>query len=161
LFVAPDPSGVEASYRRVHDRLWRSLFAFTGDADCASEAEAEALCQAIGRGTAIRDVDAWLWRAAFRIAGGVLAERRRTVELQEVLGPDGGGPPSTNDLPLVDFLDELSQLSEQQRAAVVLRHVGGFRPTEIAELLDSTPGSIRVQLHRAYAKLRSQQRSMP
>ena len=53
-----------------------------------------------------------------------------------------------------DALDLLATLSEQQRAAVVLRYAGGFTPTEIADLLGTSAGTIRVQLHRAHAHLR-------
>jgi len=35
-----------------------------------------------------------------------------------------------------------------------LRHVGGFTSTEIAELLDTSPTTVRVQLHRAHGSLR-------
>ena len=72
-------------------------------------------------------------------------------------GSDYGNAPAAAvqiDAPLADFLDLLHSLSSQQRAIVVLRYAGGFRPGEIAELLDTTSGSVRVQLHRAHQHLR-------
>ncbi len=51
-----DEGRVEAVYRSLHPRLWRSLLAFTGDAELASDAEAEAFAQALGRGEAVDDV---------------------------------------------------------------------------------------------------------
>lgn len=139
---------VEAAYRAIHPRLWRALLSFTGDAEVASDAESEAFTQAIRRGDAIDDVQAWVWRSAFRIAAGLLARRERS-------GPppdhhDGGPAPS-----VAEFLDLLGGVSTQQRAIVALRYVGGFTPTEIADLLDSSPGSVRVQLHRAHTTLRA------
>lgn len=140
---------VEDAYRRIHDRLWHALLAFTGDPHLASDAEAEAFSQAIRRGDVLEDVDAWVWSSAFRIAGGLLQDRIRI---------DGHGTAldglASEDVSLVEFVSQLSDLSPQQRAVVVLRYVGGFRPAEIAELLHSTPGSVRVQLHRAHAQLR-------
>ena len=59
---------VEAVYRAVHVRLWRSLLSFTGDPDLASDAEAEAFAQVMRRGDAVDDVAARVWRSAFRIA---------------------------------------------------------------------------------------------
>ena len=59
---------LEAVYRRDSDRLWRSLFAFAGDADIASDAVAEAYAQLLRRGDAVSDPAAWASRAAFRIA---------------------------------------------------------------------------------------------
>ena len=63
---------VEAVYRSDGDRLWRALYAFTGDEDVASDAAAEAFAQALRRGSAIRDVRSWVWRSAFQIARGDL-----------------------------------------------------------------------------------------
>lgn len=138
---------IEAVYRSDHDRLWRSLVAFTGDRELASEAEAEVFSQAFGRRDELIDPAAWIWKSAFRIAAGLMAGRRnRTVDL----GTDG----IELDHSLVEFIDLLSDLSEQQRTVVVLRYAGGFRPVEIAELLDTSAETVRVQLHRAHAHLR-------
>ena len=142
---------VEEVYRTQHERLWRSLLAYTGDADLAAEAAAETFSQALGRGRELRDPAAWIWRTAFRVAAGMLQDRRRRP------GPEIGGS-ATGETPLdgslVEFLDQLSTLSQQQRAAVVLRYAGGFTPAEIADLLGTTSSTIRVQLHRAHAHLR-------
>jgi RNA polymerase sigma-70 factor (ECF subfamily) len=139
---------VEATYREVHGRLWRALVSFTGDPEVASDAEAEAFAQALQRGDGIVDVAAWVWRSAFRIAAGMLAARSRR---REVLDFDRVAGASAS---LVEFVSLLGGLSDQQRACVVLRHVGGFTSTEIAELLDTSPTTVRVQLHRAHGSLR-------
>ena len=90
-----DQDRVEAVYRSVHPRLWRSLLAYTGDAELASDAEAEAFAQVLRRGDAVDDVEAWVWRSAYRIAVGsaggpveldrrpdrLLVRRRRPVRL--------------------------------------------------------------------------------
>ncbi|MEM9130698.1 MAG: sigma-70 family RNA polymerase sigma factor [Actinomycetota bacterium] len=149
---------LEDLYRTEHQRLWRSLVAFCGDRDLATEAEAEAFSQLVHRGDGVRDPKAWLWRAAFRIAGGLLAERNsRSRHLSSLESIDHGGSPATGavvDDSLAEFLDLLQSLSEQQRAVVVLRYAGGLTPTDIAELLGTSPGTIRVQLHRAHHHLR-------
>ncbi len=147
-----DAIRVEDAYRRVHPRLWRALFAYGGDVEIAGDAEAEAFTQAIRRGREIRDVDAWVWRCAFRIAAGLLQDRR-TLGLGDfhLDRPDGG----VEDRSVIVFLSQLDGLSDQQRAIVVLRYVGQFRPAEIADLLNTSPGSVRVQLHRAHTHLRS------
>ncbi len=141
---------VEDAYRRIHQRLWHALLGFTGDPEVASDAEAEAFTQAIRRGAGIDDVEAWVWRCAFRVAAGLLQDRARR-------DPGGWTDPSdigVLDSSVVDFLAQLGGLSDQQRAVVVLRYVGGFHPAEIAELLHTSPGTVRVQLHRAHTHLR-------
>src|SRR5688500_11642304 len=75
--VRAKATGIEELYRSDGDRIWRAVFAFTGDRAVASDAVAEAIAQAIRRGRAIRDPQRWVWRAAFRIAAGDLGKRRR------------------------------------------------------------------------------------
>jgi hypothetical protein len=75
---------VEVTYRREAPRLWRALMLYSGDRDIASDAVAEAFAQLLGRGAAVRDPRAWVWRAAFRIAAGDLKRRRRHQPLGRI-----------------------------------------------------------------------------
>jgi RNA polymerase sigma factor (sigma-70 family) len=143
-----DQDRVETVYRSVHPRLWRSLLSYTGDAELASDAEAEAFAQVLRRGEAVDDVAAWVWRSAFRIAAGLLAARPR---------PSGVPPAQDSTSPtgsVAEFLGLLADLSPQQRACVALRYVGEYTTPEIGELLGTSAGTVRVQLHRAHAALR-------
>lgn len=147
-------------YRQQHEKLWRSLLGYTGDPELASEAEAEALTQALRRGestadglTPVADPAAWIWRSAFRIAGGLLADRRQR-NLQMALDVLDDKAQASFDEPIIETLALLDHLAPQQRAIVALRYVADLKPAEIADVLDSTPGSVRAQLHRAHATLR-------
>ena len=53
------------------------MYAYSNDAELASDAAAEAFAQAVRRGTAIRDLRNWVWRTAFRVAAGYLKNRSR------------------------------------------------------------------------------------
>lgn len=143
------PDRVEAVYRAVHRRLWRSLLAYTGDAELASDAEAEAFAQVLRRGDAVDDVEAWVWRSAFRIAGGLVAARSGSPDLGAV---DDSTRSSGS---VAEFLSLLGDLSPQQRACVALRYVGEYTSSEIGEVLGTSAGTVRVQLHRAHASLRN------
>jgi RNA polymerase sigma-70 factor, ECF subfamily len=143
-----DQNRVETVYRSVHPRLWRSLLSYTGDAELASDAEAEAFAQVLGRGDAVEDVAAWVWGSAFRIASGLLAARSRPDDVRPAEGftsPTGS---------VAEFLGLLADLSPQQRACVALRYVGEYTSSEIGETLGTSAGTVRVQLHRAHAALR-------
>ena len=140
---------VELAYRAVHARLWRSLLVHTGDADIASDAESEAFVQVIGRGDEVRDVEAWVWRSAFRIAGGMLDRRGRDRPLEP-----HHDLPADVDPAVVELIDLARGLSVQQRACVVLHYVAGLPAGDIAEVLATTPGTVRVQLHHARGALR-------
>jgi DNA-directed RNA polymerase specialized sigma24 family protein len=67
--MAPS-SSVEDLYRTEGPRLWRSVMAFTGNRDVTDDAVSEAFTQLLGRGDSVRDPARWVWRAAFKIAGG-------------------------------------------------------------------------------------------
>jgi RNA polymerase sigma factor (sigma-70 family) len=148
---APDDGRVHDAWREHHERLWRAVLAWSGDREVASDAVAEAFAQAIRRGAAIDDVGAWVWRAAFRIAGGLLADRGRTSgPLPRSEGADGTTLPDD----AVVLIDALGRVGTADRELVVLSVIGGWSAAEIGALLDVRPGTVRVRLHRAMAKLR-------
>jgi len=146
--VVVQDRSLDAVFRREHPRLWRSLLAYTGDRDIASDAESEAFAQALRGRSRIDDPAAWIWRSAFRIAKGLMQKQRKVVLLDEM--PDIG----VSDSPVVEILAQLESLSEQQRAVVALRYVGELDVAQIAEALATSSGTVRVQLHRAHVSLR-------
>jgi RNA polymerase sigma factor (sigma-70 family) len=123
------------------------VFAYAGNRGVADDAVAEAFAQAL-HGNGIRDVDIWVWTAAFRIARGELARRGKR---------DSGVIETTYELaePADDIVQALSSLSPKQRAAVVLHHYAGYRVKEIAEMLDSTGRAVRVHLSQGRKRLRT------
>jgi RNA polymerase sigma factor (sigma-70 family) len=147
VVTEPEHEAVERVWAEDGPRLWRSLLAFTADADVASDALAEAFAQALGRGSAIREPARWIWRAAFRIAAGELQDRRRHVELVGELPYDM--PESTADL-----VRALRDLSPSQRAVVVLRLYVQMSSREVAEVLGITQTTVRVHLMQARRRLR-------
>jgi RNA polymerase sigma-70 factor (ECF subfamily) len=147
-----DGERLRVAWEDHHAALWRAVLAWSGDREVASEAVAEAFAQAARRGDAIDDVGRWVWRAAFRIAGGLLSRRRETADTVDHVTAD------TDPLPdeVVALVDALDRLPERDRAVIVLAHVGGWDAGEIAALTDSTAGAVRVRLHRARRRLRSE-----
>jgi DNA-directed RNA polymerase specialized sigma24 family protein len=107
------PRGLEQLYREDGARLWRVLVAFSGDREVASDAVAEAYAQAIGREAHLRDPQRWVWRTAFRIAGGELKNRRR-------FHTPTGDPSDQMEEPPARLVAGLARLSPNQRAALVL-----------------------------------------
>jgi RNA polymerase sigma-70 factor (ECF subfamily) len=141
-------AAVEECYRAEHARLWRSLLLFSGDADLASDGVSEAFTQALHRGTAIRDLRRWVWRAAFAIARGELAARgRHAPELDE-------HPSVEMPAPTVDLVRGLRQLTPKQRAALVLHHYAGYSNREAAAIIGSTAAAVGVHLERARRRMR-------
>jgi RNA polymerase sigma-70 factor (ECF subfamily) len=148
--VAGWQQSVESVYRADADRLWRALFAYAGDPDIASESVAEAYAQALRRGPAVRDLAAWTWRAAFRIAAGALKTRSASATLT---GPpvDSGGHLDSYADP--DLLAALRQLPDAQRAAVILFYYADLPVREIAARLGSNSLAVRANLTRGRRRL--------
>jgi RNA polymerase sigma factor (sigma-70 family) len=145
--VIPETSAVERCYREQGDRLWRAVFAFTADADVASDAVMEAFAQLLRRGDEVRDPNRWVWRAAFRIAAGELQERRRSAPTVDHGTYEIEGSAR-------ELVDALQRLSPKQRTAVVLHHAAGYPLREVATILGSTPGAVKVHLLRGRRRLR-------
>ena len=149
---------VRAVYASEHARLWRSLYAFSGSREIADEAAAEAFAQALRRGDEIRDAAAWVWRAAYSIARGELHRRQRT-DVGAGARPDTVAPEPGD---LAHVLAALSEMPEADRELLVLCHVAGWKPGELARVLDVSPGALRVRLHRATRQARALlERSQP
>jgi RNA polymerase sigma-70 factor (ECF subfamily) len=148
--------GAHERWRRTfedeQERLWRSLWSFTGDPDVAREAVAEAFAQGLRRGDSIRDPAAWVWRTAFRVGAGLLSQRHRGP----VGDPDFASIES-DDVPLeelVALFDALERLGVDDRQVIALGLVGGLDAAAMGQVLDVSAGAARVRLHRARARLR-------
>jgi RNA polymerase sigma-70 factor, ECF subfamily len=138
---------IEAVYRQEAERMWRALFAFAADADIASDAVAESFAQAIRRGEAIRDVQAWVWKSGFRIASGELKRRSRNIDLI----PDGSYLDAQVD---TELLDALALLTDGQRAAVVLHYYADAPVREISRRTGMSQLSVRANLSRGRKRLK-------
>jgi RNA polymerase sigma-70 factor (ECF subfamily) len=138
---------LERLYRQEGGRLWRSVLAFAGDREVADDAVAEAFAQALGRGDAIRDPSRWIWRAAFRIAAGELKERREKMPMVDVGYYE-------MEVPAMELVEALRRLSPKQRAAVILHHAAGYPLREVASIVGSTTGAVKVHLIRGRRRLR-------
>src|SRR4051794_23823825 len=133
---------LERVYREEADRLWRALWALTGDPELASDAASEAFEQCLRRGEAVRSPARWIWRAAFKIALGELkAMRDRAAVESSLIDRPVVAPEAAERL-----REALTQLPRKQRAAVVLHYYVGFSTREISGILGSTSATVRVQL---------------
>ncbi len=138
---------IEVVYRRDSARLWRAVYAFAGDAEIASEAVAGAYAQAIRRGGVVRDPAAWIWRAAFRIAGGALKDRRTRGDRL----PDA--PEHVDRYEDADLRAALRRLPDAQRAAIILYYYADLPVRDIADRLGSNQLAVRANLSRGRKRL--------
>ena len=100
----------------------------------------------------------WLLRLAHNAALDHL-RRRLPTPAEEVRSPDERfDGPSSDDAQIVG--QALAALPEDQRTVVVLRHVVGLTPGEIAERLGKSENSIHGLHHRGRRALQSQLRQL-
>ena len=139
----------DRAFREHGQKLWRSLLAFTGDPDLASDAMAEAYAQLLARGAAVEAHERWVWRAAFRIAAGELRDRRRRAAAVAVV--------ETYEMPepALDLIRALRRLSPNQRAVAVLRLYVDLPTHEVARILGIGQATVRVHLSQARRRLRT------
>ncbi len=117
---------------------------------------------------AFKKIDSFRGGAQFRtwvmaIGSNALKDQRRRLKRREVVPlegrdvPDGQGDPHSEMVgrDLESRLEEaVADLPELQREVFLLRAQQGFSYDEIADALDTTPGSARVHYHHAVKKLK-------
>jgi RNA polymerase sigma factor (sigma-70 family) len=135
---------VEQVYRDQGDRLYYALLAYSRDSDVARESVAEAFARANASAGSIRELVPWVWRVAFRLAAEEMKRRGRFAPLGDAEQPPYE-PPA--------LFEALSQLSDRQRAAVLLHYYAGYSLDEIAAILGTRKGTVGVHLHRGRARL--------
>ena len=139
----------DALFRAERDGLYRTMLAFTGGrTDIAEEATAESFARAFERRDSLKDPIAWIYRAAFRIATDEVRRDKRRGAGQSI--ESLGGPEED----MSELIAALRELSPNQRAAIVLRHVGDLEMQEVARRMGIATPTVRVHLHRGRAKLR-------
>jgi RNA polymerase sigma-70 factor (ECF subfamily) len=148
LAALDTPNDIEALYRADAERLWRAVYAFSGDSEIASDAVAEAYAQLLRRGRAVRDPAAWVWRTAFQISRGALKQRRLAPAMPSVSGEHADAYADQ------DLLVAVRRLPEGQRAAVVLFYYGDLSVSEIAARLGTNGVAVRANLSRGRRRLR-------
>jgi RNA polymerase sigma-70 factor, ECF subfamily len=89
---------------------------------------------------------AWLLRMARNAAIDHLRVSRRSVPVEDVFDVNTGTSPDSERSVLVR--DAFAALPEDQRSVMVLRHIIGLSPTEIADRLGRTEASVHGLQHR-------------
>jgi RNA polymerase sigma-70 factor, ECF subfamily len=155
------PDAVEALVRRHWDGAHRAAFLIVQDAAAAEDIAQEAMLaavRAIDRFDRRRPFRPWLHRIVVnRSLDWVRARRRRSEVSAEVANlRTAAAQPREHARELSDeLMSALATLDPHQRALIVLRHLLGYRASEIAPMLDLPPATVRTQLARALARLRA------
>ena len=135
--------------------LYRLALSITRNSADAQEAVAEAVCRAYERYPQLRErekLPQWLLRITANEARRLCQRRSRTVPLEDLPGEPAAPEREPEDGALWQAVQSLPR---DQREAVVLFYYEDLPTEEIARVLGTTPGAVRVRLSRAREKLRS------
>jgi RNA polymerase sigma-70 factor (ECF subfamily) len=104
-----------------------------------------------------RDVPffAWILRVARNVAVDHL-RRQRAIPVEEIRGAVDEGHDHAAAERISDLREALAKLPHDQREVLVLRHIAGLSPTEIAERTGRTEGSVHGLHHRGRRALRAE-----
>jgi DNA-directed RNA polymerase specialized sigma24 family protein len=145
--VVEEHTRIERAYREQSQRMWRALFGYTGDPEIASDALAESFARALRFQGEIRDLSAWTWRVAFRVAAAELRRRRDSMPATEATG-------YTMPEPVPELVTALRALSPNQRLAVVLHDYGDRSTAEVAAIIGCSRATVHVHLSQGRHRLR-------
>jgi RNA polymerase sigma factor (sigma-70 family) len=152
--LAGDPAAFAALVEGNRARVETVVERMVGEE--AEDLVQEALLRAYLGLSQLRDparFGAWLCGIAVNLAKMRL--RRRALEARLFVEPPSDGGFEEREL-LQLVRDAVDVLPPGQRDAVLMHYIDGLSCEEVAVLLGSSPGAIRVRLHRARQQLREQ-----
>jgi RNA polymerase sigma-70 factor (ECF subfamily) len=153
-----DREAVRFLYLQYADNVYgyvRSIVRDDFEAEDVTQQVFAKLMTAIGKYQE-RDVSfsAWIMRVARNVAVDHL-RRRRAIPCEEVRELEPGADEDASRNRSLMLRDALAALPEEQREVIVLRHLVGLSPGEIAGRLGRTEPSIHGLHHRGRGALRS------
>lgn len=142
------------------DVLLRSAYLMAGDRGEAEDLVQECLLRLARKWPRVRSMEhpgAYARRVLFNLIldGGRQRARRRT-ELVASQSPDGrgGADQATAAQAHVELMRALGGLPARQRAVLVLRYFADLPATDVALILDCSPGTIKSSTSRGLERLR-------
>lgn len=162
LVIRAQEGSVEAFselVERWQERLWRLAWRLTDDEQAAWDVLQEAwmvISRRIGRLEDSAAFPAWAYRIISNKSRDWIRCRQRMRRADEMYGQrwrdaeHGEGP--TDGL-YADLREALADLSGHDRAILSLRYEDNFSTSEIAEILEIPPGTVKSRLHHARQRL--------
>jgi RNA polymerase sigma-70 factor (ECF subfamily) len=147
---AGSADAIEELYRRHWRPSLRAAYLIVRDAAAAEDIAQEAFLSAVGaleRFDRSRPFAPWLHRVVVNRAIDWARARSLRAEVDgEVAEAVAAAPP--DERPADEVMRALGDLPPEQRGVVVLRHLLGYTPGEIARMLDLPRGTINSRLRR-------------
>jgi RNA polymerase sigma factor (sigma-70 family) len=147
-------------YRRYHQEIYRFCLSILGNAEDARDAMQNTMVKALqalpGEKREIQ-LKPWLYRVAHNESIDLVRKRRETTEVDPELTAvtDSLAETAAQRERLRQLLLDLGDLPERQRAALVMRELGGLGFEQIGEAFETSPAVARQTVYEARLNLRS------
>jgi len=163
LAAQADGAAFATLYRRYLDRVYGYAFYQLGDHHDAEDVTERIFLAALRALPDFRDQGSTFRAWLFRIAHNTIANahrsraRRRTEPLPDDFQRAAPDADPAGQVALADELREIrrvvAEMPDDRRQVILLRFVDDLSTAEIAEVLDRSPGAVRVLLHRSLRDL--------
>jgi RNA polymerase sigma-70 factor (ECF subfamily) len=158
--LAGDRDAFAVLIQRYSDPLYRHALGMTGSPDVAEDILQQSFIKAYSHLAEVRGrFDAWLFRIVANGCKDWLKNIRRThVSYEEDDQPSAYATPD-EDLDRSELRRDLDwalgKLADSLREAFVMKHVEGRSYEEMADLLGTTVGALKMRVHRAREALQA------
>jgi RNA polymerase sigma-70 factor (ECF subfamily) len=152
---AGSEADLEALFRAHWPRAFRAAYLVVGDAAAAEDVAQEsflAAVRALDRFDRRRPFGPWLHRIVVNRA--IDWSRARRLRAEQELGDPRAVDHEPGDA--AGLAGAIATLPAEQRAVIVLRHLLGYTPGEIASLLELPRGTVNSRLRRGLDALKEQ-----
>jgi RNA polymerase sigma-70 factor, ECF subfamily len=136
---------------RAHRAAWLVIHDAAGAEDVAQEAFLAAV-RSLDRFDRRRPFGPWLHRIVVNRA----IDHARARHVRREVAPEDVTSEAVVDRPSDDVIAALAALGPEQRAVIVMRHLLGFTPGEIARALGLPRGTVNSRLRRGLDAMRSE-----
>jgi RNA polymerase sigma-70 factor (ECF subfamily) len=152
----------EAIFREHYSLIYRTAYSVTGSSQDAEDVLQDLFLWLIRKGIPpdIRDIKAYLYRAAVNASLTIVKSRRREIshdeaergKLQVVAGVNSDAEGDSAERALL--MASIAQLDPRSVEMLILRYEHDYSDAAIAKLLGTSRGVVAVALHRARARLK-------
>jgi RNA polymerase sigma factor (sigma-70 family) len=149
----------ESFYATHRGTVARALSVTLRNPELAAEATDEAMSRAYARWSTVQTYEnpaGWVYRVGLNWAHGVVRRRMRPRRVLHESDITQGATPRDPDLHRA-----LASLDVERRAVVVCRYLLGLSESEIAEVLNIRPGTVKSRLSRGLEQLERALRERP
>lgn len=159
--LTPHSALLEEAYNNYADAIFRHCYFRLTNRERAKELMQDTFIKAfeyLKKGQPVENMKAFLYRIANNLViDDVRKKKEQSLDALNEAGIDFSGTGEGDVTKIIEeqrVLGMMKKLDPKDRELVVLRYVDGFKPQDIADMMDLTANVVSVRLHRALKDLK-------